>query len=86
MLEHARLFESCFGVERFPHIRKHLGWYCKGFPGAAAMRGRMVQAASSKDVARIVAEHLKRQLSADESADHAMADVPVSCGLSTSPV
>jgi tRNA-dihydrouridine synthase len=58
MVEHARLFEAIERTDRFPHIRKHLGWYCKGFPHAAAMRARMVRAFSSADVERIVAEHL----------------------------
>ncbi len=58
MLEHARLFETLYGVERFPHLRKHLGWYCKGFRQAAAMRAEMVRASSSGDVERIVADYL----------------------------
>ncbi len=86
MLEHARLFESCFGGDRFPHIRKHLGWYCKGFPGAAAMRGRMVQAVSSGDVARIVTEYLYHQMPASESADRTPVESPLSCGPSIQPV
>ncbi len=55
--QHARRFEIIFGTERFPRMRKHLGWYCKGFPRAAAMRDRMVRSSSSADVARIVAAH-----------------------------
>ncbi len=55
MLEHARQFEAIFGKDRFPRMRKHLAWYCKGFPHAAAMRDRMVRASSSVDVERIVA-------------------------------
>ncbi len=42
-------------------MRKHLGWYCKGFPRAAAMRDRMVRACSSVDVDRIVEEYLALQ-------------------------
>lgn len=57
MLDHARQFEAILGRDRFPRMRKHLGWYCKGFPGAAAMRAAMVRASSSDDVARLVAEH-----------------------------
>ncbi|MGH7260968.1 MAG: tRNA dihydrouridine synthase [Nitrospiraceae bacterium] len=57
MLNHARQFEAILGRDRFPRMRKHLGWYCKGFPGAAAMRAAMVRASSTEDVARIVAEH-----------------------------
>ena len=84
MLDHARLFEACFGVDRFPHLRKHLGWYCKGFPGAAAMRGRMVQAANSDDVARIVSEHLTGARSIASPADAVVQDLPLACGLSPS--
>ena len=58
MLDHARQFEAILGRQGFPRMRKHLGWYCKGFPGAAAMRAAMVRASSSEDVARIVSEHL----------------------------
>lgn len=57
MLDHCRRFEAIAGVERFPRMRKHLGWYCKGFPHAAAMRAAMVRASSTADVERIVAEH-----------------------------
>ncbi|MBM4123546.1 MAG: tRNA-dihydrouridine synthase [Nitrospira sp.] len=57
MLDHARQFEAMTGIDRFPRLRKHLGWYCKGFPHAAAMRGRMVRASSSADVEQIVAEY-----------------------------
>jgi nifR3 family TIM-barrel protein len=62
MLEHARLFEAMFGNDRFPRMRKHLGWYCKGFPHAAAMRARMVRASSSADVERIVVEYCADEL------------------------
>jgi len=54
MLAHARRFEALAGRHRFPRMRKHLGWYCKGFPHAAAMRAKMVRASSSDDVERIV--------------------------------
>ena len=57
MLDHARQYEALLDRQCFPRMRKHLGWYCKGFPGAAAMRAAMVRASSSEDVARIVAEH-----------------------------
>lgn len=61
MVEHARLFESLEKPDRFPHIRKHLGWYCKGFPHAAAMRAQMVRARSSADVERIVTDYVVSQ-------------------------
>jgi tRNA-dihydrouridine synthase len=47
-----------FGPARFPRVRKHLGWYCKGFPHAAALRAEMVRACSSADVERALAGYL----------------------------
>jgi len=37
-LEHARYFEGLHDGVPFQAMRKHLGWYCRGFPGAADMR------------------------------------------------
>ncbi len=63
MLEHARRFETIFGTGRFPRMRKHLGWYCKGFPHAAAMRAEMVRTSSSQEVSQIVSAYLASPLS-----------------------
>jgi tRNA-dihydrouridine synthase len=57
MLDHARQYEALLDRQCFPRMRKHLGWYCKGFPSAAALRNAMVRASSSDDVARLVAEY-----------------------------
>jgi len=54
-LEHARYFEALGGASRFAAMRKHLGWYCKGFPGAAETRSRMFRTTSSQDVERVLA-------------------------------
>ena len=56
MLDHARQYEAIAGIERFRSLRKHLGWYCKGFPHAAAMRAKMFGVSTVQDVERIVAE------------------------------
>lgn len=57
-LEHARYFETLNHGPGFPAMRKHLGWYCRGFPGAAEMRTQLFQATSAADVARLLAEVL----------------------------
>jgi len=57
MLDHARQYEALLDRQCFPRMRKHLGWYCKGFPSAAAMRAAMVRASNSDDVARLVSEY-----------------------------
>lgn len=56
MLDHARQYEAIAGLERFRSIRKHLGWYCKGFPHAAVMRAKMFQVCNVPDVERVVEE------------------------------
>jgi nifR3 family TIM-barrel protein len=55
-LEHARYFEAIGGASRFASMRKHLGWYCKGFFKAAEVRSEMFRATSSLDVERILAQ------------------------------
>jgi tRNA-dihydrouridine synthase len=62
MLDHARQYEALLDRQCFPRMRKHLGWYCKGFPSAAALRAAMVRASSSEDVARLVADYQAAQL------------------------
>lgn len=55
-LQHARYFEALGGASRFASMRKHLGWYCKGFFKAAEVRSEMFRATSSHDVERILAQ------------------------------
>lgn len=57
MIEHARLFETIYGKERFPRMRKHLGWYCSNFPHAAVMRSQVVRTHSSLDVTSLVDQY-----------------------------
>jgi tRNA-dihydrouridine synthase len=82
MLDHARQYEALLDRQCFPRMRKHLGWYCKGFPSAAAMRAAMVRASSSEDVARMVADY-----EAGQQARH-QADSPhrTTPALETAPV
>jgi nifR3 family TIM-barrel protein len=54
-LEHARYFERLGDGVPFVAMRKHLGWYCRGFPGAAATRAQMFKTTSAADVARVLA-------------------------------
>ncbi len=54
LLEHSRHFEALWGERRFPAMRKHLAWYCKGFRGAAQWRAQMVRARNSEEVAQIM--------------------------------
>ncbi|HEY5626774.1 MAG TPA: tRNA-dihydrouridine synthase [Nitrospira sp.] len=57
LLEHARQFEAQNGRGQFRRMRKHLGWYCKGFPHAAALRAQMFRVSSLADVESVLAEY-----------------------------
>lgn len=62
LLEHAKQFEAQYGREQFRRMRKHLGWYCKGFPHAAALRATMFRVSSVRDVEAILAAFRADQL------------------------
>lgn len=74
MLDHARHFEAIFGQARFPRMRKHLGWYAKGFRGAAMMRGAMVRTSSSKDVERLVTDYWSSLVDEHPSSEELVAE------------
>ena len=76
LLEHAKQFVEIFGHKQFYRMRKHLGWYCKGFPHAAALRAQMVRVSSVEELQSILeAFHIRPQsgvvLPCDESVDMA---------------
>lgn len=57
MVEHARVFESIF-PDNFMPMRKHLAWYCKGFPGAVELRSKLMQTNSADEVEVMVSQLL----------------------------
>ena len=67
MLEHAHVFESIHGPERFVRMRKHLGWYCSSFPHAAALRAQMVRTNGSQDVLDILQTYLATHADTQET-------------------
>ncbi len=81
LLDHARQFEAFCGPNRFYRMRKHLAWYCKGFPHAAALRARMVRLSSIDELESILDDYLNDRLlpAATEQVDDELE--PVSrCG------
>lgn len=62
LLEHAKQFEAQYGRDQFRRMRKHLGWYCKGFPHAAALRARMFRVSSFTDVEAVLAAFQSDQI------------------------
>lgn len=62
MLDHARQFQAVCGPGQFHRMRKHLGWYCKGFPHAATLRGQMFRVSSAEDVEAMIARYHANQI------------------------
>jgi tRNA-dihydrouridine synthase len=54
LLDHARRFEAACGQGQFRRMRKHLGWYCKGFPHAASLRANMFRVSSVADLEQVL--------------------------------
>jgi tRNA-dihydrouridine synthase len=54
LLDHAKHFIEIFGHKQFYRMRKHLGWYCKGFPHAASLRAQMVRVSSVEELQAIL--------------------------------
>jgi nifR3 family TIM-barrel protein len=61
-LAHAQLALDLQGDTRktIVEFRKHLGWYTKGLPGAAALRERLFQVGSMLEAEAIFREYLER--------------------------
>lgn len=62
LLDHARQFQVLLGPRQFHRMRKHLGWYCKGFSHAAALRARMFQVSSVEELESVVAAYQRQGL------------------------
>lgn len=54
-LEHAHIFQETRPLSRFAEMRKHLGWYCKGFPGAGLLREKLVRVHNVDEVEALLA-------------------------------
>lgn len=51
--EHSQIYEKIF-PENFVPMRKHLAWYCKGFPGAVELRMALMRTSSALEVQKIL--------------------------------
>lgn len=68
LIDHAQQFQALVGEKQFYRMRKHLGWYCKGFPHAASLRAQMVRVSS--------VEELRALLAAFHNRPEALPDLP----------
>lgn len=60
LVDHAQQFQALYGQEQFYRMRKHLGWYCKGFPHAASLRAQMVRVSSIDELNELLADFQRR--------------------------
>jgi len=59
-VEHSQLFEKTFRHKknyRFLPMRKHLGWYIKGFANASEIRAQLMQVENSQEVKQVLKNH-----------------------------
>jgi tRNA-dihydrouridine synthase len=86
LLAHAREFDARCGSQQFRRMRKHLGWYCKGFPHAAALRARMFLVSSLAEVEAVLVDHRQGRLIDGDRIDQSSyseretADLASRCG------
>lgn len=60
MVEHTKLFEELLGdIKNFAIMKKHYKAYVNGWPGAAELRGKLMESKSATEVTHIVDEYLK---------------------------
>jgi tRNA-dihydrouridine synthase len=60
LVDHAQQFQALFGQQQFYRMRKHLGWYCKGFPHAASLRAQMVRVSSVDELNQVLNDFQRR--------------------------
>jgi len=82
LLDHARRFEAACGKGQFRRMRKHLGWYCKGFPHAASLRAHMFRVSSVDDLEKLVADFRMLDASLTEVSDQRLPESLASLELS----
>ncbi len=69
LLDHARRFEAACGQGQFRRMRKHLGWYCKGFPHAASLRADLFRVSSVADLEQALADFHRRSAGFTETSE-----------------
>ena len=74
LLDHAKRFEAACGQSQFRRMRKHLGWYCKGFSHAACLRAEMFRVSSVADLEQVLTDFRMRSASLNEVPDEALPE------------
>lgn len=53
-IQHSRLFEASYPDAGFLPMRKHLGWYLRGFPNASDLRTKIILSNSAQEVQSVL--------------------------------
>ncbi len=57
-IEHSHLHQKLFDATAFDAVKKHLGWYCKDFPGAKELRIDLMKCANAREVEALIKDKL----------------------------
>jgi len=76
LVDHAQQFQTLVGEKQFYRMRKHLGWYCKGFPHAASLRAQMVRVSSVEELHGLLADFYDRPEAIGDLPQAESADEP----------
>jgi tRNA-dihydrouridine synthase len=76
LVEHAQQFQALVGEKQFYRMRKHLAWYCKGFPHAASLRAQMVRISSVEELQALLAGYQNRPEAITDFPQAESADEP----------
>jgi nifR3 family TIM-barrel protein len=69
LLEHAAHFEHHSGASAFVAMRKHLAWYCRCIPNAAALRAKLVRLNTRAELLRCLDDYVLGLVRGGSSAD-----------------
>ncbi len=61
LLEHATLLHQKKNPKKFIQIRKHIGWYLKGFENASEMRNKLCQTNSLEELKLMIEPYVSSQ-------------------------
>ncbi len=59
ILKHAKLVEAFYTKDRFVTIRKHFGWYPKGFPNCIKLKTELLKTSNYSEVKSAIAKFAK---------------------------
>lgn len=59
-IAHGEAFENLTPELNFLSLRKHMGWYCKGFANASSFRGQLMQVSTAQEIRQLLTQEAYR--------------------------